>query len=510
MARLPTPGADENDWGDILNEFIRVGHREDGQLRNTWEVADVRDFGAAFNGVADDTAAIQAAIDSVSPRGGTVVLPEGTAILSSALNVPGKVNLKGQGILTTYLKLTDFSDFGIKVMGTDNNRQSRCLFEDFCVDGDNQTSPMGAIHYQYTHSSYLKRVAAIKMGNPSCIAFDLQNCFRMYFERAHAFLGSNGVIIGTGLRLHGEASGMNCAEILFVDCMMQYCQTGFDLSSYGTSTFYSFNVILLDCETTGAAYAVKVGDYIRNIVIDGMNIEDDANHDSQYGIYVRPASSDTTFNIDIRNNFFWSIPTAIYARDVDVINVYNNSFGGNGTPAGTVIDLDDSCSKVKWYDNQNYRDWYNIFAVDVDPRHTKVRGYLNADQDGLVDNAWNTVLFDAADWDAKAEIDMVSHGFTAKKTGYYRLFAQVVLHDLTIGSRIMAHVYKNGTTEITRTEYRATHPEYLTLQLQDEYYLEQGDFIEVRIYPGSVGTGEVDINGGRKITYFIVESSDAP
>ena len=33
MARLPQPGSDDNQWGDILNEFLRVEHNEDGSLR---------------------------------------------------------------------------------------------------------------------------------------------------------------------------------------------------------------------------------------------------------------------------------------------------------------------------------------------------------------------------------------------------------------------------------------------------------------------------------------------
>lgn len=34
MTRLPYPGADENTWGEILNEFLLVSHDSDGTLRN--------------------------------------------------------------------------------------------------------------------------------------------------------------------------------------------------------------------------------------------------------------------------------------------------------------------------------------------------------------------------------------------------------------------------------------------------------------------------------------------
>ena len=35
MARLPSPGGDTGTWGDILNQFLTVGHNPDGSLKNT-------------------------------------------------------------------------------------------------------------------------------------------------------------------------------------------------------------------------------------------------------------------------------------------------------------------------------------------------------------------------------------------------------------------------------------------------------------------------------------------
>lgn len=33
MARLPQPGSDEGQWGNILNEYLRVAHADDGSLK---------------------------------------------------------------------------------------------------------------------------------------------------------------------------------------------------------------------------------------------------------------------------------------------------------------------------------------------------------------------------------------------------------------------------------------------------------------------------------------------
>lgn len=43
MARLPTPGGDNNTWGDILNEFLSVEHNSDGTLKSTGTIASKAD-----------------------------------------------------------------------------------------------------------------------------------------------------------------------------------------------------------------------------------------------------------------------------------------------------------------------------------------------------------------------------------------------------------------------------------------------------------------------------------
>jgi hypothetical protein len=56
-----------------------------------------RDFGAKGDGIADDTAAIQKALDAMSPGGGVVHLPAGQYKLSDSLRVPHGATLLGEG-----------------------------------------------------------------------------------------------------------------------------------------------------------------------------------------------------------------------------------------------------------------------------------------------------------------------------------------------------------------------------------------------------------------------------
>ncbi|HWR49914.1 MAG TPA: right-handed parallel beta-helix repeat-containing protein [Bryobacteraceae bacterium] len=58
---------------------------------------DVREYGAKGNGVADDTAAVQAALTAAGVVNGTVVFPPGTYLAHSGLTVPDNVTVLGTG-----------------------------------------------------------------------------------------------------------------------------------------------------------------------------------------------------------------------------------------------------------------------------------------------------------------------------------------------------------------------------------------------------------------------------
>lgn len=86
---------------DTLNRFMTVEHNNDGTHKAITQVTDpyvdVRAFGAVGDGVTDDTAAVQAAIDAVSASGGTVYFPVGVYMVNNLSWSNKFVHLLGSG-----------------------------------------------------------------------------------------------------------------------------------------------------------------------------------------------------------------------------------------------------------------------------------------------------------------------------------------------------------------------------------------------------------------------------
>lgn len=95
-------------------------------------IVSVLDFGAVGNGVADDTAAIQAALSAVTK--GSIFFPAGSYKVTSALTIPNNVSFVGNGANATKILRAFTGDF-ISMGGF-------CGIENLTIDG--QTSIYGA------------------------------------------------------------------------------------------------------------------------------------------------------------------------------------------------------------------------------------------------------------------------------------------------------------------------------------------------------------------------------
>lgn len=99
------PAGTHGDIAEVSNELRGLWHRAASQWVKVNPTVSVQDFGAVCNGVADDTAAVQAAIDAVATAGGGgIAFPAGIC-LTGQLTMKSRVTIQGAGVDVTILKL---------------------------------------------------------------------------------------------------------------------------------------------------------------------------------------------------------------------------------------------------------------------------------------------------------------------------------------------------------------------------------------------------------------------
>lgn len=103
------------------------------------------DYGATGDGVTDDAAAIQAAMDASSDAGGGyVILPPGTYLIGSTLHIPDYVKLSGAGTYSTIIKLKANANVNL-IEKRDNG--AGCGLFDLVIDGNDANNTNGGIKW---------------------------------------------------------------------------------------------------------------------------------------------------------------------------------------------------------------------------------------------------------------------------------------------------------------------------------------------------------------------------
>lgn len=197
MTRLPEMG--EEEWGNILNEFLLVAHNADGtpradvsalagtvgltDLKTTnlptdpplktpllsndgknlvWKTSieiNVRDYGAKGDGVTDDTEAIQAAINAAGS--GLVVFPSGVFMITGVVVRNKGAALHGDGRFGTRIKRLSGTKPLIDISGTNTKfgHQRYDTISNFQIDGSDR--PGSLIRSYYADSIVYREVSFI-------------------------------------------------------------------------------------------------------------------------------------------------------------------------------------------------------------------------------------------------------------------------------------------------------------------------------------------------------------
>lgn len=264
MTRLPRRG--EEDWGDILNEFLLVAHNADGTPRKgvnalapsvglddlitsssstdpplkmpvlsndgknlVWKKTietNVRDYGAKGDGVTDDTAAIQSAINAAGS--GLVVFPSGV-FMTTGVKIRNKgTALRGDGRFGTRIKRLSGTDPLIDMSGTGTGlgHLRYDTISNFQLDGNNM--PGVLLRSYYADSCVYRELSFIDCPG---VATDFVEVWDSRFENC-TWEHCGGLDTPASLFRNSTAPGTfgysedNTNQIYFVSCRWEGFRNG--------------------------------------------------------------------------------------------------------------------------------------------------------------------------------------------------------------------------------------------------------------------------------------------
>lgn len=310
------------------------------------DYVSVKDFGAVGNGVNDDTAAIQAAINSFASGNGTVFFPQGTYLTTSTLSVTrDRINLIGDGVRVSAI---DFRPSSASI----------CIF--IGKGGQGNTNAGMIVQCSVRDLSFTSNGAAIK--KTAIEIKDLDSCI---FE--NIAVGSTTQWTGAGsigFRVRGRQAGSfrniyAAADRPFVFavntnfptiCLDQFNFHNIYTICTGSLTsppdydqsnfFFEPGVNFSNVSFTGYQAWVfgKHGLYYDNSVTAAasasfcMNIQNVrwegtfGQNDTGYGFYFDHGSVSTASNISISNCYMGEIGNGYYFRKTDDVTLANNTW----------------------------------------------------------------------------------------------------------------------------------------------------------------------------------------
>lgn len=374
MARLPTIGGDLNSWGSVLNTFLSIAHNADGTLKNYFfNIKDpIYAGGAKGDGVTDDTAAIQAAINAAS-GGGIVWGPPGNYVVSAPLNMPNNNTLlmASWQASTIYIasnfvgsNLINITGQSCGVVGWNLRGVSTTYSSNPAADCIQITSARGSLIRDVVFS-YINGYC-IQSTSGSSISNDNTN-----IDNVHGFSCAKGI------HILGNAGSGNDQVSYISNCNFDFIQNGdcyffedcFDFivtNIYGNCTAGSGNSIHIkgNCiaiyienidvgpypgPNTGAAVLIESGP---NGTPSKIGIANGIAEGGLAGVQITAGSLIGINNLDIFNNGTYGINVS---GSSDAIQINNCRFSANGSnTAGSRYDINWSATGNGVVDGCNF------------------------------------------------------------------------------------------------------------------------------------------------------------
>jgi hypothetical protein len=306
--------------------------------------------GAIGDGIADDTAALQAALDSLID-GGVLTIPAGTYIISSPLTIPRNgIIVRGAGRSTTIIKLTtDHTDFAFIIP----NNTYYAVIENLEINGNGSNTALGGIHLINSNECSIRNVKVTNFENESAIGFyQSVRGWNNTFENCRCQLSIDSAAGPKGYAGFSIAGG-NYTNIEFRNCFSHLCNRGFIIENQSPA---SDTISFINCTANNAPAASRTNTGIAGFVIGSGVIDWEIsnahvewwNDEGEVGILINANSA----NGEIRKCGFYSCLTAISGDATDLLFIKGNKYDGDaaGYQAHNII----NSTKIYINDNKVY------------------------------------------------------------------------------------------------------------------------------------------------------------
>lgn len=305
---------------------------------------NVLDFGAVGNGVSDDTAAIQAAIDACLSSGGRVVLPGGRVYRSGALVLGSNMefHLEMGATLKGSDNLTDYQLFGTptgEVRRRDVPSYVNCEYagapthyflyardcENLAITGfgkidGNEEIFYGEVTKWHIEGLFYPRAPMLFLENVSHLTITQVTLTKSAFWTVH-MVGCRDVLID-GIRILNNLRMANCdgidpdhcRNVRIANCHIECADDCIVFKNTAAAMKYGpcENITVTNCTLTSSSAAIKFGseseDLFKNILIENCVISR-----SNRGISLQLRDKGSIENVRFQN---LTIQTRLFHRDV--------------------------------------------------------------------------------------------------------------------------------------------------------------------------------------------------